>query len=328
MTSFSGDAFRAYVAQARTGRLSLWRVCLGVGLALILSPGLVLLFMLAAGVVIGLGLHSRVPRATEAQIGDIIRQFVGSPSGAAVQLAAIAAGWGCIWLIVHLLHRRTVASVLGAGHRLVWADFVRAMAAVLIVTALGGWVMSVFDPTPPRRDVEIDTWILSSLPFVALLLVQTSAEELVFRGYVAQTLAARFRNPLVWAGLPTIIFALLHWDPAATGSANTIILGSIIVFALAATLLVYATGNLGASMGLHFGNNLMAVLFFSHEGRFDGLSLFVGEPLSARDWSAGEVVVSVLIGAASMAVTLALLLHPRSPLRVARDIRSLADEAG
>lgn len=324
MMSLSGDAFRAYVEQARNGRLGLWRVCLGVGLAIILTPAVILLVMLAVGVVIGLGLHNRVPRPTEAQIGDIIQQFVVSPSGAAVQLAAVATGWGCIWLIVRLLHRRTIPSVLGAERRVAWDDFAKAMAAVLIVSVLGGWAMSFFDPAPPRRDVEIGTWLLASLPFVALILAQTSAEELVFRGYVMQTLAARFRSPAVWAGLPTIIFALLHWDPAATGGANAIILGSITTFALGATLLVCMTGNLGASMGLHFGNNLVAMLLVSSEARYADLSLFVGEPLSARDWSLHEIAVSILLSIVAMTVTLLLLLHPRSPLRMTVRIRPLA----
>ncbi|TSD86691.1 CPBP family intramembrane metalloprotease [Mycobacterium sp. KBS0706] len=328
MMSLSSDAFRAYVEQARTGRLSLWRVCLGVGLALILSPAVILLVMLVVGVVIGLGLHNRGPRPTEAQIGDIIQQFVTSPSGAAVQLAAVATGWGCIWLIVRLLHRRTIPSVLGAERGVAWDDFAKAAAAVVIVSVLDGWALSFFDPAPPRRDVEIGTWLLASLPFVALILAQTSAEELVFRGYVMQTLAARFRSPLVWAGLPTVIFALLHWDPAATGGANAIILGSITIFALGATLLVYTTGNLGASMGLHFGNNLVAMLFVSSEARYADLSLFVGEPLSARDWSLHEIAVSVLLSIVAMTVTLLLLLYPRSPLRMAVRIRPLADAGG
>lgn len=324
MTSLPDDPFRTYVEQARDGRLTLWRVCLGVGLALILSPALILLFMFAAGVIVALEQYSRLPRPTRAEIGDVLQQFVNSPSGVAVQLAAIAAGWGCIWLIVRLLHRRSVASVLGAGHRLAWADFVRATAAILIVCILGGWVLSVFDPAPPRREVDLGAWILSSLPFVALILAQSSAEELVFRGYVMQTLAARFRSPLVWAGLPTVVFVLLHWDPAATGGANAIILGSVAILALGATLLVHATGNLGASMGLHFGNNLMAVLFVSSETRYADLSLYVGESLSARNWSLHEIVVGLLLSTIAITATLLLLLHPRSPLRMGIRIRSPA----
>ncbi|OWJ64543.1 CPBP family intramembrane glutamic endopeptidase [Inquilinus limosus] len=327
MTLLSGDAFQAYVEQARTGRLALWRIWLGIGLAVTMSTILLILLMIAAGVVIGMGMAGRRPRPSAAEIGEIITRFVGSPTGVGLQLAAIAACWACIWLIVHLLHRRSLPSVLGVEHRVAWGDVAKATAAILIVNGLFEWGMSFFDPAPPRRDVGIGAWVLSSLPFVALILAQTSAEELTFRGYVMQTLAARFRSPLVWIGVPTIIFALLHWDPAATNGANAIILGSITVFALGATLLVYATGNLGASIGLHFGNNLMALLFVSNEARYDSLSLYVGEPLSARDWSLGEIGVSILLSIVAMALTLALLLLPRSPLRVASRIPAPVDAA-
>ena len=47
--------------------------------------------------------------------------------------------------------------------------------------------------------------------------VQISAEELAFRGYLMQGLAARFRARAVWWGLPALLFGLMHWNPATFG---------------------------------------------------------------------------------------------------------------
>ncbi len=48
-------------------------------------------------------------------------------------------------------------------------------------------------------------------------LIQTGAEELVFRGYLQQQLAARFASPLIWMVLPALIFGAVHYDPATAG---------------------------------------------------------------------------------------------------------------
>lgn len=124
------------------------------------------------------------------------------------------------------------------------------------------------------KNLALGTWIfLLPLSLVGLL-IQTSAEELLFRGYLQQQLAARFSSPLVWMGLPAIFFALGHFDSANGDSAMAIILWAGL-FSLAASDLVARTGNLGAAIGLHFVNNAFGMLILSYPGEMSGLSLYV-----------------------------------------------------
>ncbi|TIV06007.1 MAG: CPBP family intramembrane metalloprotease, partial [Mesorhizobium sp.] len=117
------------------------------------------------------------------------------------------------------------------------------------------------------------SWLLFLIPIVLLAFLQTSSEEMLFRGYLLRGLAYRFRSPWIWALLPGLLFTSLHWNSASTFAINACVLVSIGAFALLLTLLVYVTGNLGAGFGAHLGNNLTGFLLISHQEGYNGFAL-------------------------------------------------------
>ena len=91
-------------------------------------------------------------------------------------------------------------------------------------------------------------------------------------------------------------------------------------FAVLLALLVYMTGNLGAAMGAHLGNNVVGFLLISHESTLGSLALFRSPPLDSLAWTASQAVAVTAMSLASVALTTLLLLHPRSPLKVEPDL--------
>jgi CAAX protease family protein len=191
---------------------------------------------------------------------------------------------------------------------------------VLITSVLTELSYMVIIPDVVRGPIGLGMWALFLLPVVFLAFVQTSAEELLFRGYLMRGLAYRFRNPLVWAVLPTLVFTALHWNPAAVLGMNIGVAISIGAFAALLALLVYATGNLGAAMGAHFGNNIVGFLLISHDDALGGLALFRAPPLDGLAWTPAETATIAGISIVSILLTWLLLLHPRSPMSVSPDL--------
>jgi membrane protease YdiL (CAAX protease family) len=239
-----------------------------------------------------------------------------SPVGVAAVLLTFLPIWPGVWLAVRVLHRRPLRTVLGAEGRLAWGDFGRGLAAVLIASAVTELPMLVLDPTLERSSVGLGAWLLLFAPLTALILLQTSAEELAFRGYLVQSLAARFRTPLIWGVLPGLLFTVAHWNGNAPTLMNAAILFTIATVAAVTTILVYRTGNLGAAMGVHLGANVFSILVVSHMDWLGGVALFTGKPVDAGGWTIGEAVGIGASGAVMMGLILWLLLAARSPLRV------------
>ena len=118
----------------------------------------------------------------------------------------------------------------------------------------------------PVRQLPLAAWAAWLPLALPLLLVQTAAEELAFRGFLMQCLAARFARPLVWFLLPALLFGALHWNPAELGANASLVALSATVIGLVLADVTAKTGNLSAAIGLHFANNVTSLLVVSLPG--------------------------------------------------------------
>ena len=296
-------AFRAYVERAREGKTALWRTLVG----LLVIAVIWLAFSIAAAFPLFM------PGSTKEE------SFFNTPLGLALTLASFAGIWCGVWLAVRFVQRRSLASVLGASGHIAWRDFVRGAVATLLSCIPTELATFAVDPSLSRSAIGLGEWLLWLVPSALLVFVQTSAEEVSFRGFFMQSLAARFRSPWVWALLPSLVFTLLHVTPQALPWMHASLLVSIAAFAAAATILVAATGNLGAAMGAHLALNLFGLLGVSHSGWLSGIALFEGYPAEGPGWSLTQAASLTLIGVGQMILVLVLLLHRKSPLRVGDD---------
>lgn len=182
-------------------------------------------------------------------------------------------------IAARLLHKRKVGTLFGP-----WRDVTRgfAMGAGVVggLIALSALVMPL--GFTPLANVPLTLW-LSLLPLALLgLLIQTGAEEILFRGYLQQQLAARFASPLAWAVLPSLLFGLLHFNSGAPSNIAWLTVAATGLFGLVAADLTRLTGNIGLAWGFHFANNLFALLVVALNGPLSGLALYT-TPFTATD---------------------------------------------
>ena len=134
---------------------------------------------------------------------------------------------------------------------------------------------------------------------------------MIFRGYILQQLAARWRNPLIWAALPAFLFGLAHYSSGAELGIGWHYVAVTLLFGLAAAALVWRTGSLAAAMGLHTGMNLFSLSGVGLEGIIEGTQLFLYD-------ASGAKTLFIADGAATLAILL-FVLSPLCPFR-ARDL--------
>ncbi len=237
--------------------------------------------------------------------GGVVTRFLASPLGVIATLLTFAGIWIGVWIAMRFLHREPASRLFGVSARLSRSGFANGLIAVLITSALTEIGFYLLAPEMNRGAVDLAVWLIVFVPVVFLAFVQTSAEEILFRGYLLRGLAARFRSPLVWAVLPALLFTLLHWNAGSVPAMNIGVLVSIGGFAALLVALVYATGNLGAAMGAHLGNNLIGFLFISHENALSPFALYRGATLAELPWTAGQAVAIVGMSIVSILITLA-----------------------
>jgi membrane protease YdiL (CAAX protease family) len=183
-------------------------------------------------------------------------------------------------LITRLFHKRSWTTLIGRP-ALAVHQFLR-VSMYLISLSVMGFLLPVPEVLQPSLNLAIGIWVLY-LPLTLLgLLLQTGAEELVFRGYLQSQLAARFRSPLVWMMLPSAIFGMLHFNPGVDETAALLVVLWAFAFGLTAADLTARTGTLGPALALHMVNNFVAIALVAPEGSFDGLAVYT-IPFSMSD---------------------------------------------
>jgi len=181
-----------------------------------------------------------------------------------------------VLLAARTLQDRRVTDVIGVP-----ALAVRQFWKVLRMLVFIGLVAMVLPPYGDGDAVRIEQnldpvlWLMLLPLSLLALLLQTSAEEILFRGYLQQSLAARFRHPLIWIGIPSVLFAFGHYLPAEAGENAGIIMVWAALFGVLMADLTARAGTLGPAIAVHLANNFTAILIVSAPGSLNGLSLLV-----------------------------------------------------
>lgn len=177
-------------------------------------------------------------------------------------------------MAARLFHQRGFISVTGYLPPLIW-QFLRVSKYLLAL----GFVLFLLPPydmgAPMQANMPLGSW-LALLPLsLAVVLVQTGSEEILFRGYIQQALAARFRHPAAWILGPSALFALGHYLPVEAGDNALLIALWAGVFGVLMADLTARAGTLGPAIAVHFFNNVVALLLFASPSSLNGLALYL-----------------------------------------------------
>jgi membrane protease YdiL (CAAX protease family) len=169
-----------------------------------------------------------------------------------------------IYLAVGFIHRRPLRTLVTPARSIAWRRLFQGFGAWFLLAALMSVVEAHLFPgryvwTPDMRRF---------LPFLFLALIfvpiQTSAEELFFRGYVLQSVGLRLRNIWVLSIISGLLFGLPHLlNPEA--AANYPLLGIYyFTFGFSLAYLTLRDGRLELALGAHAANNLFSVIFANY----------------------------------------------------------------
>lgn len=201
-----------------------------------------------------------------------------SPLAVLAQLLTFGLIAWVLVLLVRKFHNRGFWSMVGPVRPSVRHLKVAAVAvfAVLVLqNILPPWI--AFSQLVETR--PLIGWAIWVIPNIAVLIVQTGTEELYFRGYLQQQLAALSDKPIIWMGLPSLLFGMGHYLNGVGPADGVLYATWATLLGLACADLTARTGNIGAAIGLHLSNNLFAFMLVAEKGMpSSGLALFLYPP--------------------------------------------------
>lgn len=247
---------------AASERHELWRLLLGVGV------------MVGFYVVMALFYQQAISELTR-YLPDFENDLFSGETPLAMYVLLLSFGLISlsVFIGVRLVHKRAALSVFGPVILAV-PQFFKVAGALLLL----GVVLAVLPPYGIGGDLvpSMSPGLWAALLPLSLIAVfiQISAEEIFFRGYLQQQLAARFRSPLIWMVLPSVLFALGHYQPGEAGGNAVLITVWAGIFGLLMADLTARSGSLGPAIAVHFVNNVTALLVTSLPDSLGGLALW------------------------------------------------------
>ena len=203
-----------------------------------------------------------------------------------------------IYLVVTRLHQRSFISLITPRDRVDYNKILFSFFLWGTVSAL----MVIFDYMMSPQDYD---WNFKPLTFLILLFVsvvmiplQTSMEELIFRGYLMQGFGVLFKNRLMPLLITSILFGLLHiWNPEID-KLGIHLIWYYIGTGLFLGVITLMDEGLELALGFHAANNLVtALLVTASWTAFQTESLLIdnSEPLLGMELIITLVVIYPLL---------------------------------
>lgn len=234
-----------YLEPARGPNNQVWRYIVNIAAMIWLTIAAAMLLYLTAVVVEG------TPDLTKFQpMTQLLIALLPYP-------ATLAALWGGL----RLLHKRGIKSLLRPAGAFSWGKLWLSALLWFGLAGVSDLVMWLMNPENYRWTFDAGSFFTFFLIIIVLIPIQTSTEELVFRGYLTQWVGRYSRKIwLPWI-FPSLIFMSLHsFNPEVVTYGALLTMPLYLAIGLLLSWITLKSGGLEMALGLHAANNLYASL--------------------------------------------------------------------
>ncbi|MGX1025067.1 CPBP family intramembrane glutamic endopeptidase [Psychroflexus sp. MBR-150] len=195
-------------------------------------------------------------------------------------------GFAGIILVIKLLHHLKLKQLITSREKIDWNRI--GLSFGVIAVLISGSILLDYQLSPEdyQYNFELNRFLILALIGITMVPIQTTFEELLFRGYLLQGFGSVFKSRAVALILTSVLFGGLHIanpEVAKLGYQTLIVYIGTGFFLGIMTLM---DEGLELSIGFHAGNNLLTALLLTADWTaFQTHSVFryLGEPSLVSD---------------------------------------------
>ena len=204
-----------------------------------------------------------------------------------------------IWLVVKKLHDLPIMSILSSRKKI-------DLGRVLYSFMLWGTVVTVFvfieyslNPENYVFNFKVKEFLILAVIAILFIPIQTSVEEIVFRGYLMQGFGHWLNSRFMALFLTSTVFGSLHLaNPEITALGYEFVILYITVGFVLGIMTLMDDG-LELALGFHAANNLIAALLLTADWtvfQTESILIDISEPsLGITDWITPFIVFPILL---------------------------------
>ena len=165
-----------------------------------------------------------------------------------------------IWLVVVKLHELSFKTIVTTRKKI---DYNKIIFSFLLWgTVVATFFIIGYFITPENYELnfKLKEFLILSVIAILLVPVQTTVEELVFRGYLMQGFGGLFNSRLLALFFTSIIFGLLHLANPEVAALGNLILIQYLGYGFTLGIMTLMDDGLELAIGSHAANNLVIIL--------------------------------------------------------------------
>lgn len=203
----------------------------------------------------------------------------------ALTLIPFVTGTGALWFAIKYIHRDTLRSAVTNRPCVDYGRIIFGAICWFILTVIYTLVTPLLHPELQIEwSFSLPQFLLLLIIGVTLLPIQTTFEELLFRGYIYREILRYIGNQWVTMIIVAIIFAGMHLsNPEIITFGFWTMLAQYLVMALIFGVIACWDRGTEVTIGMHFANNLFCMVFVVTEGTTftsDGALFRVASPIN------------------------------------------------
>jgi membrane protease YdiL (CAAX protease family) len=170
----------------------------------------------------------------------------------------------CLFLVVRLEHKRRLSSLIGPSQSIDWKKFGKSFGVFFGLVAFSAVIEYALNPTDFRVSFNPGRFFSFAPVVLVLTPIQTTTEELLFRGYLLQMIGLITRNRLILIVISGILFMLPHLGNPELKSGFLPVSLYYFTCGCFLTFITLKSNGLEMAMGIHAAMNLFAALIINY----------------------------------------------------------------
>jgi membrane protease YdiL (CAAX protease family) len=175
-------------------------------------------------------------------------------------------GMFTLWLLVGKMHSRSFSMTVNGSERVRWLRVLTGFSFWFLLMLVFLAIRYIVNPDNFEVQFDIRTFIPLLVITLLFIPIQTTFEEYLFRGYLAQGVAAWTKNRWLTICIPGLLFGLMH-------SANTEVdkygfwmaMPQYVIFGLFFGLIAVLDDGIELTVGIHAAHNIFVCLFVMND---------------------------------------------------------------
>ncbi len=192
---------------------------------------------------------------------------MSSNLGLFLMLLMFVAAFIALWMAVTFLHKKTFTTLISADNRLDFRRFAFGFIVWMTLMAVGELVLYVMNPSIYTYTFNPKAFLRLLAISLLILPIQTSFEELFFRGYLLQGLYNVIANKWVVVVITSLLFMIVHsTNPEIEQFGFGIMMTYYFLAGLLLGIVTMLDDRLELALGMHAAMNIYGAIFVGYEG--------------------------------------------------------------